>query len=128
MMWSERDWSIYSKGIVKMLQKSVRKVLRSISTISKTWPNWQCGHVYKKVRRDPSMIDWFMGVANLKSCKNGVKSARIDLRYLTVLNPLKNRVLLAKFRANRSKSAKILRILVKSKKAFCKKILKLYVD
>jgi hypothetical protein len=49
------------------------------------------------------MIDGFTGVANLKSCKKGAKSARIDLQHLTILNPRKNRVLLAKFRAKRSK-------------------------
>jgi hypothetical protein len=49
------------------------------------------------------MIDRFKGVANLKSCKKGAKSAQIDLQHLTVLNSGKNQVRLAKFRANRSK-------------------------
>ncbi len=49
------------------------------------------------------MIDQFMGVANLKSCKKGAKSAWIDLQHLMVLNPGKYQVLLAKFRANQSK-------------------------
>jgi hypothetical protein len=49
------------------------------------------------------MIDQFTGVANLKSCKKGAKSARIDLQHLTVLNSRKYRVFLAKFRANQSK-------------------------
>jgi hypothetical protein len=35
------------------------------------------------------MIDQFMEVANLKSCKKGVKTALIDLQHLTVLNPRK---------------------------------------
>jgi hypothetical protein len=54
-----------------MLQKSVQKVLWSIRTIFNTWPNRQFGHVYKKVRRNQSMIDRFTGVANLKSYKKG---------------------------------------------------------
>jgi hypothetical protein len=43
-----------------------------------------------------------MGVANIKSCKKGAKSARINLQHLTALNPRKNSVLLAKFDANRT--------------------------
>ena len=50
MTWSEHDWSIYSKGIAKMLQKSVQKVLGSIHTFFKTWSNCQSSHVYKKLR------------------------------------------------------------------------------
>ena len=48
MKWSEHDWSIYSRGIAKMLQKSVRKVLGSTYTICKTWLYCESGHVYNK--------------------------------------------------------------------------------
>ncbi len=36
--WSEHNWLIYRRGIAKMSNQSVRKVLRSIHTSCKTWP------------------------------------------------------------------------------------------
>ncbi len=48
------------------------------------------------------MIDRLTGVANLKKCKKRAKSGQIDLQHITVLNPRKNRVLLANFQANRT--------------------------
>ena len=59
--------------------------------------------ITKKVRRNLNMIEQFMEVANLESCKKWAKTALIDLQHLTVLNPRKNRVVLAKFHANWSK-------------------------
>jgi len=57
-------------------------------------------HEFKLTPRHPSMIERFRGFANIKSCKKWPKSARINLHHLRMPDPLKNRVLLAKFRAN----------------------------
>ncbi len=66
----------------------MQKVLGSIRTFCKTLPYCLSGHIYKKVRHDPGMIDRFTVGALQKCCKKCAKSARINLYFsqnLTVL-------------------------------------------
>ncbi len=74
MTWSEHDWSIYSKGIMKMLQKSVRKVLESISTFSKL--DWIANSVMftKKYHAIRAWLMDLQGLQILKVAKRGQKA------------------------------------------------------
>ena len=85
-----------------------KKVLWSHGARSKKFLKLPLEHFLTLAPCNPSMIERFVGVANLKSCKKGAKSARINLHHLRVPDPRKNRVLLAKFRANRTNRFRVI--------------------